>query len=354
MSDADEQILLSIKEKLTHQGASISLNDIDAEYEVYLHDAGIADTYHHKAHLKTLISDNILDVKFVRPPRMNQSELVMKSKVVSEVVDSKMASGDELTKAMLTVERAIRAEIIASEKWQFSGTLLDFTSLPRLTSLVSGIIYGKQIQDVDTTSSKYIEMKKSVDVVSQIIIQNTRTPRQVQHKSKSEQGFRQQTDTPLSMGLSLSVHSAFRSKNMVTNLGVLNLGSSYKSILDLKKRIEYAVVTRADGKGYCLPDWVKKGVPLAFAADNIDVLVDTPFGQDSFHGTLLVLFQQEDEEAENVNAPLQIPDKVPDDKKPMVVKYKELSHEIEFNRIQFQGYDYGKRQHLLISSSRYI
>ena len=91
------------------------------------------------------------------------------------------------------------------------------------------------------------------------------------------------------------------------------IGSEYRHIIDLEKRVEFAVQERmAETGGYCLPDFVKRGVPLRFAVDNIDFLENTAYGQNTLHGTLLVLFQR-DEDGEEINPPLQIPEKTPAD-----------------------------------------
>ena len=90
------------------------------------------------------------------------------------------------------------------------------------------------------------------------------------------------------------------------------LGTSYENIINIEKRIENAVVLRmTETGGYCLPDFVKKGVPIFFAVDNIDFLEDTPYGHGTLHGTIIVLYQEEDEDAEPINPPLAIPDKLP-------------------------------------------
>ena len=53
-------------------------------------------------------------------------------------------------------------------------------------------------------------------------------------------------------------------------------------------------------------EFVVRGKPLMFAIDNIDFTEDTPFGQNSTHGTVVVIFQ-EDIEGEKFNPPLDIP-----------------------------------------------
>ena len=42
---------------------------------------------------------------------------------------------------------------------------------------------------------------------------------------------------------------------------------------------------------FCLPDFVKKGKNIWFAIDNIDRLEDTPTGQNTFLGTVIVINQ---------------------------------------------------------------
>ena len=67
----------------------------------------------------------------------------------------------------------------------------------------------------------------------------------------------------------------------------------------------------ADTGGHCLPDFVTKGVPIFLAIDNIDFLEDTPYGHGTLHGTIIVLYQEEEKDAEPINPPLAIPDKLP-------------------------------------------
>ncbi len=180
-----------------------------------------------------------------------------------------------------------------------------------------------------------------------MLIQNTRTSRQATYKSKGSKGFRQTEETPLSVGLSLSLHSALCDKSLVSNLSTLYLGANYRQILNIEEWIEHAVIGRIEETHrYCLPDFVKKGVNVWFAADNIDVLVDTPFGQDTFHGTLLVLMQRDDNKAQSLNPPLIIPDKVSSQKLEVEVTYKEDPQMIDAP-FKFDTFEFGKHAHHL-------
>ena len=75
------------------------------------------------------------------------------------------------------------------------------------------------------------------------------------------------------VGLPLAIHSRVRDKNLVNNLSEVYIGSDYRRILDLEKRVEQAFLQRKkETGGFCLPDFVKKGKNIWFAIDNIDLL----------------------------------------------------------------------------------
>ena len=71
------------------------------------------------------------------------------------------------------------------------------------------------------------------------------------------------------------------------------IGADYQKIIDIEKRIHYAILKRTKTTaGFCLPDWLKKGLDVYFAIDNINWLEDTPTGQDTFNGTVVVIMPQ--------------------------------------------------------------
>lgn len=85
-----------------------------------------------------------------------------------------------------------------------------------------------------------------------------------------------------------------------------------KFLLDIEKHVKQSVLLRiVETAGFCLPDFVKWGVNIWFAVNNIDHLEDTPTGQNTFHGTVIVL-NQHAEDGEAVNQPLALPPKAPD------------------------------------------
>ena len=192
------------------------------------------------------------------------------------------------------------------------------------------------------------EVDKIVDVSCQFMIQNSRTDRQVKHKPKKDDVFLQTLQTPLSVGLPLAVHSRVRDRNLVNNLSDVYIGSDYRKIVDIEKRVEQAVLHRmAETGGYCLPDFVKRGVNIWFAVDNIDLLEYTPTGQNTFHGTVIVI-NQRNVDGEPVNQPLVIPEKLqPEARLAFEVKYLPELEVTKAKPIRFDGNQLGKRQHLV-------
>ena len=107
------------------------------------------------------------------------------------------------------------------------------------------------------------ELVKTVDVACQFLVQNTRSDRQVNHQPKKNDLFQHTVQTPLSIGLLLAVHSRVRDKNLVNILSKVYIGSHYRRIFDLEKRVEQAVLQRIkETGGFCLPDFFKKGKPF--------------------------------------------------------------------------------------------
>ena len=109
-------------------------------------------------------------------------------------------------------------------------------------------------------------MVKTVDVACQFLVQNTRSDRQVNHQPKKNDQFQHTVRTPLSTGLPLAIHSRVRDKNLFNNLSEVYIGSDYRRILDLEKRVEQAFLQRMkETVGFCLPDFFGK------IDDNLDV-----------------------------------------------------------------------------------
>ena len=223
---------------------------------------------------------------------------------------------------------------------------------PPLTQLfLTHLWYGPYAENVG--GKREAEVHKCVEIGCQFIVQNTHTDRQVKHKPKEDTGFVRHVETPLSVGLPLTIHQRVRDKSLVQVLSSVYLGSGYEHVLNITKRLEHAVLLRmTDTGGYCLPNFIKKGVTIFFAVDNIDFTEDTPYGQGTLHGSLIVVYQKEDENAEPINPPLAIPDKAPSTPLHVDIKYKN-EPVINLKPMKFTSYTIGQRAALLKPYRRY-
>ena len=147
------------------------------------------------------------------------------------------------------------------------------------------------------------ELVKTVDVACQFLVQNTRIDRQVNHQPKKERSVSAYCpDAPLNWP---APRHPFPSadKNLVNNLSEVYIGSDYRRMLDLEKRVEQAVLQRIkETVGFCLPDFFMKGNNIWFDIDNIDLLEDWT---EHVPRHRIVIIQRADD-GEPVNQPLVI------------------------------------------------
>ena len=149
--------------------------------------------------------------------------------------------------------------------------------------------------------------KKSVNIVAQQITHSFKTDRQTSYTPTSDTGYRNNHETPLSIGLPLTIHKKTRSKELLNVVSHLQIGENYEKIINIEKRIACGVAERMKSTGGCaLPSFVKKGKSVFFAADNID------FSENTLHGTILVINQNDvtddDTDSIAINEPIYIPE----------------------------------------------
>ena len=80
---------------------------------------------------------------------------------------------------------------------------------------------------------------------------------------------------------------------MISFLSDLNVGANYHKLTNIKKSIVHAVVAkRTESNGVFIPSAISKENPVFFAADNVDLAIDTPDGKRQLHDTGTVVYQQ--------------------------------------------------------------
>ena len=218
-----------------------------------------------------------------------------------------MLDNDKIFQLKSTVNM-LRNEMMKHGDWSYTGSFENFKNPPLLQFFLTHLLLGRHVHKVSEMRNE--EVDKIIDVSCQFLIQNSRTDRQVKHQPNQDDVFLQILQTPPSIGLPLAIHSRLRVRNLVNNRSNVYIGSYYRKINDIEKRVEQVVLCRmVETGGYCLSDFVKKGVNIWFAVDNIDLLEDTPTGQNTFHGMVIVM-NYKNIDGESVNQSLVIPEKL--------------------------------------------
>ena len=346
-SMCDEQLVSSLKNTLT-EDVTLNMAQVNDEYLSILkrYQVEINETANYRKHLKKLIIEQIPNVQFIKSLCKNKPENLVLPTVVSKAMDlrSLLLENEDTIGMLKNVANILRGEIMQHRNWSFNGTFEDFQNPPLLQFFLTHLLFGHQVLKVSGIRNE--EVDKTVDIACQFLVQNTRSDRQVKHQSKKNCGFQQTVQTPLSIGLPLAIHSRVRDKNLVNNLSEVYIGSDYQRILDFEKRLEQGVLQRMmETSGFCLPDFVQKNVNIWFAVDNIDLLEDTPTGQNTFHGTVIVINQQA-ADGDPINQALVLPEKLPS--APLTFEVKYLPEPIiKTEQMRFEVYELGKRKHLI-------
>ena len=340
----DKQLVHDIQNTLTDD-VPLNMAQVNEAYLLILnrYNVDVNGTKNYRKYLKKLIAERLPNVRFVSSLRRNEPDKLVLSTAVSKAVDIRLSmDNDEIIRNIVSAASLIRKEIISSRDWSFTGTFDNFENPSLLQFFLSKLLFGSHVGKVSQTRD--VEVDKTVDVACQFLVQNTRTDRQVKHQPKSDEAFRQNVQTPLSIGLPLAIHSRVRDKTLVQNLSDVYIGGQYQQILELEKKVDQCVLQRMkDAGGFCLPDFVKKGVNIWFAIDNIDLLEDTPTGQETFHGTVIVINQLA-KDGEPMNKPLAIPEKMPSMAPLKLEVQLEQEPSIKNNPLRFDEYPMGKRK----------
>ena len=260
----DEQLLLSSQNTLS-DGVTLNMGEVNDAYLLILkiYHVEFDETTNYRKHLKQLNTDHLSNTQVVKSFRKNEPDNIILPKTVSKAmkIRSTLLNNGEIIGQLKNMADILREEIMQHRNWSFNGSFEDYdnphySSFPHSSPLRPSIvmtIYGMRND----------ELVKTVDVACQFLVQNTRSDRQVNHQPKKNDLFQHTVQTPLSIGLPLAVHCRVRDKNLVNILSKVYIGSHYRRIFDLEKRVEQPVLQRIkETGGFCLPDFFKKGKPF--------------------------------------------------------------------------------------------
>ena len=110
-----------------------------------------------KKHLKTLITENVSDVAFIKSKNRNKPEQIMtnstQSKLISDICDSTTTNND--IKSMLKLARKVREEIL-SPSWKFTGDFSTYKTPVLLSIFLKWVLFGPCIS-AENGDTKEIE-----------------------------------------------------------------------------------------------------------------------------------------------------------------------------------------------------
>lgn len=127
-------------------------------------------------------------------------------------------------------------------------------------------------------------------IISKYDLMLEQTTRQASTKNAAY--FRNSRETPLNVGVGLTLHSSTRNKQLVELLHKLGIPIDYSRVLRLETQIATSVLKNIkNNSGVYIPSDIILGRFIHCAADNIDFMEDTPDRERTFHGTIMTIYQ---------------------------------------------------------------
>lgn len=288
---------LTLTDITLSDGKIVPISQLQAAYKEILNANNVANETMNRKALKQLLQNEIADIEFHRPKRVNESERVSAKKgrdrAIQKTEDQDDMKDDEM-KTLFDAAALIRKSIRKCKKWLFTGSLDNITDehVPmELFSFFRWVIQGPF--DLLSLEKKSSEVHKRAMSLTQSTVAMCLSDRQVKHK-KSET-TRMTAEMPQQLAIGLAVHQAVRSKELISLLHGFGMSVDYNRVLRVESQIESNVLQRMEqNDSVYLPPDIVKGRHVFFAIDNVDFAEDTPDGKRTFHGTAMAIYQRAD------------------------------------------------------------
>lgn len=129
-------------------------------------------------------------------------------------------------------------QINRNEGWKFSGSLKDSIGASAPNQLLIFIQWVLQGPKSPQTEKRKADIERSASIISQNILHNYKSDRQVTYNPASSIcHFSNTYETPTAVGLSLYSHHMHRSKNVINILSAAKVGISYHRVNDITTQI---------------------------------------------------------------------------------------------------------------------
>ena len=319
-SAADIEFFTLLESLLQDNSSRHKMSDLTTIYSNIQKKHGIEHPGCSEFVLKGRIQRKMNDVVFSKGKQTWYAMLPKSQDLAVHQVEESSRANPEM-QPVIDCAAIIRKDILSLRQgpWSFAGDLLGKQDIPNsLHTLLELIIQGFEEEAMDDKPKHDVEQK--IMNIAQILMHEVETDRQAKHKTKQE---KESSSTPSKranrhalssenrhvLGIGLRVHAKTRSRHLVTYLHSCGVSVGYDRILQLESQLAEAILKNIREVGVHIPSGLVKGQPVFFAADNIDFEEDTVDGRNTFHGTVLVVFQHGGKQIKNTepaNLPLSL------------------------------------------------
>lgn len=288
---------LTMTETALNSGEIMNMAQLQDAFECICRENNVQSKSWNRKSIKELIQREVEGVEFHKPKRVNESERISIKRCRDSAIHLSESLNETTACEMKTLYDAaliLRKAINKSERWIFAGSLdtLSNKHCPEeLHCFFRWIIQGPNNRLSD--EEKCNEVRKRAMHLAQSTISMCLTERQL--KNRKSRAINTTREMPQQLAVSLAIHQAIRSKEIVSLLHGFGMAVEYNRLLRVESQIEETVLRRMEKEGgmYLPPDIVK-GRHVFFAIDNVDFAEDTPDGKRTLHGTAMAIYQSTD------------------------------------------------------------
>ena len=221
--------------------------DLQKAFENILEENNVANPPCNRKVLKLILQDEIANIEFHKPKRVNESERltikVTRDAAIQLSEDKNTTDCTEEMKTLYDAAALVRKPINKCKKWVFTGSLEDVgnDNLPEeLYSFFRWVIQGL-ITEL-SSKEKSDEVHKRAVSLAQTTVTMCLTERQKTNK-KSEV-LRLTREMPQQLAVGLAFHQATRSKELVSMHNGFGMSVEYNRLLRVEAQIEASVLQK--------------------------------------------------------------------------------------------------------------
>ena len=283
-------------DKDLNKGKILTMNDLVIKFREIRESNGVEQSEISKKQMKQILTENVDGMQFSKHARLNESERVTLKKTSDKAIQALEETHIETDmQNMFTVAKTLRKQMLNAEPWKFSGSVdneeISSEHVPNaLVIFFRWLIQGplKLTNNVDTVDD---QVHSRALTLAQHSMYACLTKKQFSSNKKTL-SLQHSNEWPLQLSVGLTVHSTFRSKELIDFLHGLCLSVDYRRIIAVETQLaNQAVISMYDNQGVFVPRNFIRGRHIFFAVDNCDFQEDTPDGKNTLHGTVMNIYQ---------------------------------------------------------------